>query len=102
MLVMHGPICHDALQEADLCWVETAGGLPIELISGPVVAGLVKKGIYLYHSCWQTQDLEGSIADLQAQGALLISAAKPAVLFDQRRVAFLATEAGLVELLEQG
>ena len=101
MLVSHGPIQRDELQEADLCWVETTGGPPVELISGPVVAGLVKKGIYLYHSCWQTPDIEASVAELQAQGALLVSAAKPAVLFGQRRVAFLATAAGLLELVEQ-
>ena len=101
MLLRHGSILNDPLQDADLCWVETTGGPPVELISGPVVAGLIKKGIHFYHHCWQTQDLEDSLADLQAQGALLISPAKPAVLFDGRRVAFLSTPAGLLELLEQ-
>lgn len=101
MLAHHGDIVRDELQDAELCWTETSGGPPIELVSGPVVSGLVRKGVHLYHSCWQTDDLAGSIADLQAQGALLVSPAKPAVLFGGRRVAFLATTAGLVELLEQ-
>ena len=100
MLLCHGNILRDELQDADLCWVETAGGPPIELICGPVVAGLVKKGIYIYHSCWQTDDLDVCISDLQSQGALLISTAKPAVLFDGKRVAFMATAVGLLELLE--
>ena len=102
MLNCHGTVQHDSLQEADLCWAELNGGPAIELISGPIVAGLVKKGIFLYHSCWQTDDLDACIADLQSQGALLISAAKPAVLFDGRRVAFMSTAAGLFELLESG
>ena len=101
MLAQHGPIVYDPLQNADLCWCETVTGPAVELISGQVVAGLVKKGIHLYHSCWETSELDRSIADLQQQGAVLLTEVKPAILFAGRRVAFLATGIGLIELLEK-
>lgn len=100
MILRHESVIFDPLQNAQLCWVETVSGPAIELISGPAVAGLVKKGVHLYHSCWETSNLDQHVADLQTQGALLISEAKPAILFAGCRVAFLATSIGLVELLE--
>jgi methylmalonyl-CoA/ethylmalonyl-CoA epimerase len=96
--VVAGPLA-DPLQDASLCLVRSHG-TDVELVSGPAVAGLLKKGMALYHVCWEVEDLDASLASLEAQGGMKVSEPKPAVLFGGRRVAFVRTPMGLVELLE--
>ncbi len=95
-----GPIVSDPLQNADLCMVRLADGTQIELIAGPVVEKLVKKRNFLYHICYETDDIEKQIATLLTHNAILVSEAKEAVLFGYKKVAFLMTEMGLIELVE--
>ncbi|MDU2063365.1 MAG: VOC family protein [Sporomusaceae bacterium] len=95
------PVVADAAQQAELCMIETAAGLSIELIAGPVVASYVKKGVYLYHLCWEVPDLLPAIEQLSREGARLISPPKPAPLFGGREVAFVYTPLGLMELLQE-
>lgn len=94
-------IVHDAEQNADLCLVAVEGSPPLELISGPVVENLVRKGIMLYHICWEVDDMETALARLCDGGCLIVSSPKPAILFDFRRVAFLRSPIGLIEILEK-
>lgn len=94
------PILFDTEQKAELCILETSDGLRIELISGEQVANIVKKRITYYHICFETPDIEKEIARLQALGAFLVSEPKPAILFDNKRVAFLQVSYGLIELVE--
>ncbi len=96
----HSAIIHDPQQNADLCMVSLTGSPPLELISGPVVDALAKKGLLLYHTCWEVDDLEAAIVRFSEAGCRLISGPKTAVLFNNRRVAFLMGPAGLMELLE--
>lgn len=95
-----GDIIYDELQDANLCMLTMEDGTNFELISGKVVENIVKKRQYLYHTCYVVQDIEKTIADLVSKGALLISEEKPAVLFNNRRVAFLMWDLGMIELLE--
>jgi methylmalonyl-CoA/ethylmalonyl-CoA epimerase len=96
----HSDVIHDPEQRADLCMISLRGSPPLELISGPMVSKLASKGISLYHSCWEVDDLDAAIARLcAASGCLLVSGPKPAVLFGGRRVSFLSGPVGLVELL---
>ena len=60
----------------------------------------VKTKQNLYHTCWEVKDITKTIEYFCTSGAVLISKPKPAVLFDNRKVAFLYTEIGIVELLE--
>ena len=93
-------IMFDPEQNAELCMVRTQDGTDIELIQGEVVNKLVKKGQYLYHLCWETDDIEARLQQLIDDGGMLVSPMKKAVLFDGRRVAFVMTKLGLTELLE--
>lgn len=93
-------ITHDRKQNADLCMVYIEDSLPLELITGPVVQNLVRKGIMLYHTCWEVGDIEATLVRMCDVGWRVISEPKQAILFDSRRVAFLITPVGLVELLE--
>ena len=94
-----GPI-HDPAQDVDIVMLTMEDGARIEIVSGPRIAPYVQRGQILYHSCFETDDLEVAIARLRAAGALAVTTPQPAVLFGGRRVSFLNTKIGLVELLE--
>lgn len=91
----------DEGQNATVCLLKTAEGPDIELISGKQVENSVKKGITLYHLCYEVKNIDEQIKQLQASGGLLISSPKPAKLFNMQRVAFLFFSYGIIELLEQ-
>lgn len=94
------PITWDEHQKAKLCMLELLDGSRIELVAGEAVKNIVRKR-KLYHVCYETRDLDASIKEMEQMGALLIVPPKEAVLFENRRVAFLQTEIGMVELLEE-
>ena len=73
----------------------------IELVAGPVVAALLARKTSYYHICYTTSDIEATLSQAAALGAIRISEPKPAVLFQGRRVAFVYTPLGLVEFLEE-
>lgn len=93
-------IVFDPLQQASLVYIETEHGHNIEFISGSKVDGLVEKGISYYHLCYEVKDLEASVNNFVSKGAMVVSEPKEAILFNNRRVAFLYTNTGLIELLE--
>lgn len=91
---------YDANQDARLCMLRMTDGTQIELIQGKVVEKLVKKRTLLYHTCYEVKDMEKQIEDLVAQGSMLVSEPKEAILFGNKRVAFLTSNLGLIELVE--
>lgn len=95
-------IVFDEKQNANLCMLTLDDGSRIELVSGPVVEKRVKKMQFLYHTCYETEDLQAAMEAFEEKGAKIVSGPKEAVLFGMRRVAFLMTDMGLVELLETG
>jgi len=97
-----GEIVHDLNQNADLCMITLEDGSRIELVSGPVVEGYIKKvGNTPYHHCYEVKNIDNAIEKMTVGGSKLVSAPKEAVLFDNRKVAFLSTSIGLIELVEQ-
>jgi methylmalonyl-CoA/ethylmalonyl-CoA epimerase len=92
-------IIYDPSQDAEVCLVTTADGARTELVSGRVVENLIKKGMSYYHVCYEVEDMDAAIAWLKEQHCLLVSPPIPAVLFDDRKVAFLYSPIGLIELL---
>lgn len=93
-------IIFDENQNATLCFIRTNNGIDIELIAGEMVSGLVKRGIQYYHICYTVSDIYKDIENMKKNGAIVISEPKPAKLFDNKKVAFLYTDMGLIELLE--
>ena len=94
-------VVFDEHQNATLCVIKTANGVNIELVSGTQVEGILKQGIVYYHLCYSVDDIDEEIDRLREGGAMLISDKKPAILFDNRLVAFLITTVGLIELLQE-
>lgn len=93
-------ITWDPEQQVNLLMIELEDGSRIELVQGDTVKGFLEKEVSFYHVCYATNDIEQAINRFVNQGAVLVSPAKPAILFGGKRVAFLQTAMGLVELLE--
>ena len=96
-----GKIIYDANQDAYVCMLTLDDDTLIELISGNAVANIVKRHQYLYHTCYAVKDLEETISSLRSDGAVIVIEPKEAILFDNRRVAFLMWDLGLIELVEE-
>lgn len=95
-------IVYDPNQDAYLQMLYCEDGTSIELVSGNAVLAYVKRGIKLYHLCFEVENIEKAITEQCNQGFILIREARPALLFDNRRVAFLMTSLGLIEFIEKG
>ncbi len=77
------------------------GGSRIELVSSEMVAGILKRGANVYHTCYEVFcSLEEAMDDLRETGALPISEPTVAVFFAGRRVVFMMCSIGILELLE--
>lgn len=71
--------------------------------ASPVEALIKKHNEMFYHSCYETPDLDGTLADLEALGLRVVRLAerKPAVLFGGRHVSFYKVFGfGIIEFLE--
>ena len=94
-------IVYDELQDASLCMITLEDNKKIELISGNMVANIVKKRQYLYHTCYSVSNIEETITKLINDGAMQVSDIKKAKLFGGKRVVFLMWDLGLIELVEE-
>lgn len=91
---------YDKNQDANLCMLTLEDGTKMELVSGKVVEKIVKKRQFLYHTCYETEDIKKEIEKLQKLDSFLVSDTKEAILFKNKKVAFLMTNIGLMELVE--
>ena len=88
----------DKNQNANLKMIYTKD-VNIELVSGDVVKKFIDKKITYYHICYEVDDIEKDIKSFS--NSIIISPPKEAVLFNNRKVAFIYTPIGIVELLER-
>lgn len=101
--VPESEVIHDEIQQVRLQFIKI-GGLRIELLepaadSSPLDA-LIKRGIAIYQTCHEVDDLDATLDHLKACGAKVLSPPKPAIAFGHRRVAFVICQGLVVELLE--
>ncbi len=94
-------IVYDKNQDANLCMLTMDDDIKIELISGKVVENILKKRQYLYHTCYTVDNIENTIQNLTNDGAFLVREPKEAILFNNKKVAFLMCKLGLIELLNE-
>ena len=90
-------IVFDKNQNANLVLIETKD-MVFELISGDIVKNLIDKNITYYHICYEVENIEITVEKLKG---ILISPPKNAVLFNNKKVCFVMTNIGLIELLEK-
>ena len=98
-VIKKSQIVFDKEQNAELVLLTLSDGTNIELISGKPVETLLKKNITYYHLCYEVDNIDLEIERLVNDHAFLISPPKPAILFDNRKVAFLNVSYGMIELL---
>lgn len=90
-----------------LCCAETAPNIEIIMPGkgdGPLTSILKKYDELFYHSCYEVDDLEIALKQLETNELRVfpVASPKPAVLFAGRRVSFYKVAGfGLIELLEQ-
>ena len=104
-----GEIIEDSERNVNLAFLTRNGSDEmLELVSplngkSPVSStlGAMKNVSTPYHICYEAKDIERTIEILKRRKYTITSPLKPAVAFNNRRVAFLLSRsAGLVELLE--
>ena len=94
-------IIFDELQNCYLAFLKTNEGINIEFILGKQVEHILNKNITYHHICYEVIYLKDKINEFIRGGALQISPPQPAKLFQMRKVVFLYTQSGLIELLEE-
>lgn len=85
---------------------QVLGPFRVELLEplhdGSPLVDWLTRGVRMYHVCYETDDLDGALAQLGAAGHRTVSAPAPAVAFAGRSVAFVMLRTrGLVELLQR-
>ena len=98
-------VVHDPAQGVRVSFL-SLGEVRIELIEPAAepspIDGVLKRGMGLYHLCYEVDDLDAALARLRADGAALVASPQPAAAFGGRRIAFVMSCGLMVELLESG
>ena len=104
-----GEEIYDPEQDAHLILCTQEGWPSIEIVTpgkqedGPLGPIFKRYNELMYHTCYETQDLDKTLQAWEEQNLriLLVSEPKPAILFGGRKVSFYTIMGfGLVELLE--
>lgn len=91
----------DSNQEVYLSMITLEDNSNIELICGKKVESFIKKGTFIYHICYEVKNIDFEIENIVKNGGFIISQPTEAILFNERKVAFIYTNIGIVELLEE-
>jgi len=104
-ITTRSPIFEDPLIQVRVQFLTDRSGICYELVApfgeqNPVSTVLRSRKNVLNHVAYRVDDIAGSIAALEAEGAMLLGPARPAVAFGGRPVAFLYTAMNfIIELI---
>ena len=90
---------HPHMPDVEIIHPGDGGKSPVDRLAARHESGIV------YHVCYTSADLAGSLAAMEREGlrVLCVSAPRPAVLFGGRNVSFYMVDGmGLIEILEMG
>jgi len=100
-------IVEDPIQKVSLVLLsgQSMAGTYLELIQpltdDSPVSNIVKRGMPLYHLCFEVEDIEEALEKTRISGSIIISGPTPAKLFNGRRIAFVyGPDHYVVEFLE--
>lgn len=102
----YSELINDNLRGVDILFIKSINGEVIELVSPSfsysIVSSIVdKQKNMIYHTCYETNDINEKIKELSNKGFILIDSPKPAIAFEGKLVAFmLSKNSGMIELLE--
>jgi methylmalonyl-CoA/ethylmalonyl-CoA epimerase len=102
-------IFHDPIQRVKVAFLQPGLGAQaqIELVEpagedSPVRRFLETSKGGMHHLCYEVPDLDASLKEMRATGSRLVRPPKPAVAFENRRIAWVLTaENLLIEFLEE-
>lgn len=100
-VISSSEIIHDEGLQAYVQLVKLDNGSFFEFVSGDIVKSFIKKNVFQYHCCFEVDLLDHLTKNTCFTEFLAITPAKPAKLFDGRRVQFFHTPIGIVEMLER-
>jgi methylmalonyl-CoA/ethylmalonyl-CoA epimerase len=101
-----GPVHEDPIQRVRVVFVEVPPGTLIELVEplhddNPLNHFIGSQRGGLYHTCYEVDDLDATIARFRQHRCLPLARPAPAVAFGGRRIVFLMTpQRDLIELVE--
>jgi len=104
--LLSGPF-DDPIQCVSVCFLGQARGeIVVELIAplgeNTPIDRVLMKGGGAYHTCYEVENLDETLATLKSKKCIIVSGPVPAVAFNNRRIAWLFTPTQqLVELLEK-
>ena len=97
----------DAIQNVCIAFLNRGDSPLLELVqpidkTSPICNILKKVGVSAYHFCYETSDLQKTIAELEKQDFRVLVEPVKAVAFNNRKISFLYhIDNGLIELLEK-
>jgi methylmalonyl-CoA/ethylmalonyl-CoA epimerase len=94
-------IIFDSKLNANLQLIKLGDQCFIELVSGKIVENILKKQMFLYHTCFEVDHISDFNKKLKQQKFIPLTSPTPADLFDGRLVQFFQTPMGIVEILEK-
>jgi len=95
----------NSLQKVRVVFLEKKGSLPVKLIE-PVegnqsLQNFVNRGGGFHHVCFRCEDVENTMAELNAKGLLTLAAPQPGEAFNNHNIAFLLAKYGMnIELID--
>lgn len=104
---IYNEIIIDTLQKTKIAFVKTSDNTCIELVeplndNSPVANIIKSKRGGIYHLCFLANHFEQDIETCKKNKFILVSSPKPAIAFNNRKVAFFLTPSNeLIELLEE-
>jgi len=97
----------DPIQNVRIAFLKREDSPLLELVqpvdkTSPVYNILKKAGVSAYHFCYETDDLQKTVEDLEKQDFRLLVEPVQAIAFNNRKISFLYhIEIGLIELVEK-
>ncbi|MCL1934382.1 MAG: VOC family protein [Candidatus Azobacteroides sp.] len=98
---------NDPIQKVYIAFLKRSDSPLLELVQpadkiSPVSNILKKSGVSAYHFCYETDNLQETIEDMEKQDFKVLIEPVPAVAFNNRKISFLYNiDIGLIELLEK-
>ena len=97
----------DTIQNVNIAFLKRDDSPLMELVqpvdkTSPVYNILKKLGVTAYHFCYEINNIQKAIEELEKQDFKLLVEPVPAIAFNNRKICFLYNlEVGLIELLEE-
>jgi methylmalonyl-CoA/ethylmalonyl-CoA epimerase len=97
----------DPIQNVRIAFLDKCDGERLELVqpvdkTSPVCNILKKVGVSAYHFCYEVDNIQKTVSDLEKQDFKIFVEPVNAIAFNNRKISFLyRADVGLIELLEK-